>query len=155
MILLLLSKCLLKTQVLLNNPPLYPQDPEPTDTSCFENSQFLPPPSLSALPKLVQSSLSYPLKTKNTCPCSSQNYPKNINLKKSLAYQALHGSSPANTISTPTALLPTQAALHELSAPYSLVVYWLFLLSGSSVSTFCYMALSLNSFWCLHSNVMT
>lgn len=102
----------------------------------WEFPQFLASHPLCLPCKLVQSSLSYPLKTKEMSLLFSE-LPKNINLKKSLAYQALHDSV--------LLLLPSQLRLLSsrlrlllwaLSPPTSMVVYWLFLLSGSSASTF-------------------
>ena len=80
LILLLLSKCLLKTQILLAHSPLYLQDPEPTDISCFEN--FLAPclpPFLSTL-QACSEQPEWSFENKGTCPCSSQNYPRTSHL---------------------------------------------------------------------------
>lgn len=92
--------------------------------------------------KLVQSSLSDPLKTKEhvlALPRTTQELPIFfwINLKRSLAYQALHDPV---LLLLPSQLLLLSSRLRlllrALSHPTSMAVYWLFLLSGSSASTF-------------------
>lgn len=121
----------------------------------WEFPQFLASHRLCLPCKLVQSSLSYPLKTKEHVLALLRTTQEHKS-QKVLGLSGLAWLSPAAfAISTLTALLPTQAAPVS-SQPSYLHGCILAVPSVWKLSLhICHMALSLNSFWCLFKYYLT